>query len=112
MAKIKESSVCGCDLIHRYDDNPICLLNIPPNCLACYFIRLIRVETGLIVTRRQYALSVHDLVVMVALLEMSCVIMQQPLDQSGTHLSTCYTRGEGDPCRPTELFLFNTHFSC
>ena len=46
-------------------------------------------------TRRQYALSVHDLVVMAALLEMSCVIMQQPLDQSGTHLPACYTRGEG-----------------
>ena len=27
--------------------------------------------------------------------------MWLPLDQSGTHLSTCYTRGEGDPCRPT-----------
>ena len=29
-----------------------------------------------------------------------------------THLSTCDTRGDADPCRPTELFLFNTHFSC
>ena len=46
----------------------------------------------------------HDLVVMAFLLEMSCVIMQQPLDQLGTHLSTCYTRGEGDPCRP-HIFL-------
>ena len=63
-------------------------------------------------TRRQCALSVHDLVVMAALHEMSGVIMQQPLDQSGAHMSTCYTRGATDPCRPTELFLLNTNFSC
>ena len=62
-------------------------------------------------TRRQCALSVHDLVVMAAQHEMSGVIMQQLLDQSGSHLSTCYTRGDADPCRPTELLLFNTHFS-
>ena len=61
-------------------------------------------------TRRQCALSVHDLVVMATLHEMSGVIVQQPLDQSGAHLSTCYTCGAADPCRPTELFLFNTHF--
>ena len=50
-------------------------------------------KAEIIVTRRQSALSVHDLVVMAALFEMSCVIMQQPLGQSGAHLSTCYTRG-------------------
>ena len=26
--EIKERSVCGCDLIHRYDDNPIMSVNI------------------------------------------------------------------------------------
>ena len=62
-------------------------------------IRLIRVKTEIIVTRRQYTLSVHDLVVMAALHRdvLFCVIMQQPLGQSGAHLSTCYTRGEADP---------------
>ena len=66
----------------------------------------------MIVIRRQLTLSVHDLVAMVALHEMSCVIMQQSLDQSRTHLSTCDTRGEVDPCRPAEFLLFNTHFPC
>ena len=73
-------------------------------------IRLIRVKSEIIVARRQCALSVHDLVVMAALHEMSDVIMQQPLDQSRAHLSTCQVCGAADPCRPTDSFLFNTHF--
>ena len=73
-------------------------------------MRLICVMSEIIVTRRQCTSSVHDIVVMAALHDMSNVIMQQSLDQSTVRLSTCQACGAADPCRPTESFLFNTHF--
>ena len=108
------------DLIHCEYDSPIInstnslivCINIPPNCSSVLTKRPLRVKTDLIVTRQQWTLSEHGLVAIAALHEKFHVIMQHPLGQSGKRLSTCDTRGEGDPCRPTEQLSLYTHFPC